>query len=373
MAVATTFPITLNTNLIYKLQSNMLLSQEVFADNIKDTKSSLLELFRKGVGLYGDEAVYYSTDALAVRDWLNDAEAANLLNLYRAESPKVQVVKIDQYKKVCLTLDQYLTKQAWMDEGSFSQFNSIMTGWITDTKRIFESSMVNVFVGTHETDEAQQILTIDLPAAPEAGASESDVEAYNRIVAETIARSMADQMVALEYPNRNNDYEHMRSFDSGDFIAVWNSDIVNKITHVDTPTIYHRDSAKADKFGEYTLPGYLFGKINTVGGTAPVGNKSIRFAVTKTVEGSPAKTYFAGELVPDSMAYEANETYTVDPDIAFKLIHKKGVVLLDAFSTTSEFWNPASLTTTMYNIFGYSPVTQLHNYPFITAKLNVAA
>lgn len=378
MAVATTYPITLTTNLIYKSLSNMLLSQEVFGDNIKDTKASLLGLFRKGVGLYGDQAVYYSTDVLAVRDWLNDAEAANLLNLYRAQSPKVQTVTINQYKKICLTLDQYLSKQAWMNEGAFSQFDSIMTGWITDTKRILESSLVNVFVGTHVTTEADQVLEIDLPAEPADGASEADIEAYNRICAETIAMEMAGQIVALEYPNRNNDYGHMRSFSSDDFIAVWNADVVNKITRVDTPTIYHRDSALADKFGEYTLPPFLFGDINTTAGTAPASNASIYYAVPVTVEansttGTPARTYFPGELVPAGTAYDANTTYTVNPNIAFKLIHKKGVVLLDAFSTTSEFYNSASLTTTMFNIFGYSPVTQLHNYPFITAKLKVAA
>lgn len=381
MAVATTYPITLNQNLIFKSISNMIISQEVFADNIASKENGLLNRFRKAVGLYGDQLVYYSTDVLAVRDWLNDAEAANLLNLYRPESPKVQTITINQYKKINLTIDDYLTKQAWMGQNAFSKFNSVMTAWVSTTKDILESTMMDVFIGTHETTEAEQIQTITLPAEPAATASEADIEAYNRLTAQTIATKAADILTKLQYPNRNNDYGHMRRFNASDFILVWNSDWYNKITHMDTPTIFHRDSALIKGLEEEIRPGYIFGTPNTAAGTAPASNSSIYYTVPVTVEATgtpgtdayvPAHTYFPGELVPGGTAYAANTTATINPNIPFKIVHKDGVVLADAFGTMQEVFNQASLTTTFWNIFGYAPITQLHDKPFITVKVAYA-
>ena len=54
----------LRSNEIYGALFNMIISQQVFADNIKGTKSTLVDMARVDGSLYGDTKLYYSTDVL---------------------------------------------------------------------------------------------------------------------------------------------------------------------------------------------------------------------------------------------------------------------------------------------------------------------
>lgn len=357
----------LRSNEIFAALYNMIISQQVFADNIYDTKASLVDMSRVDGSLYGDTKLYYSTDVLKSAPWGNDAEAANLLNLYRPDAPDVQAIYLDVFRQICLTVDNWLSKRAWSTEGAFSEFNSVMLGWIKDTKRTYDSTLYNAYIGTAESTVGAQEVTINIGPEP---TGEAETEAYNRLSAQAIAQKMADLMVNLEDVTRDyNDYGNLRSYNSDSLIAVWNSEWVNKITRVDTPTIYHRDSAMADKFGEYTLPARYFGKINTTGGTTPATNLSIR-SLIETDYG--ATHVFPGDLLPASTAYNANETYTVDPTIAFKIMHKRSVPFMSAFEVGTSFFNPKSLTETHYLTFGHNTLEYLKNYPFITARVVTA-
>ena len=102
---------TLTANEIYETLANMIISQEVFPDNLGEHQT-LVDKARVDGGLYGDTKLYYATDVLESHDWLNDAEAANLLALDRPDDPEVQAIKLDQFRQIRLTLDNYLTKRA---------------------------------------------------------------------------------------------------------------------------------------------------------------------------------------------------------------------------------------------------------------------
>ena len=54
----------LASNEIFAALYNMIISQQVFADNIADTKSTLVDMARVDGGLYGDTKLYYATDVL---------------------------------------------------------------------------------------------------------------------------------------------------------------------------------------------------------------------------------------------------------------------------------------------------------------------
>ena len=116
-----TFNGQLRSNEIFSALYNMIISQEVFADNIKG--SDLVDQARVDGGLYGDTKLYYSTDALESTEWGNDAEATNLLELHRPKTPECQAIVLDTFRQISLTVDNYLSKRAWADEGSFSSFN----------------------------------------------------------------------------------------------------------------------------------------------------------------------------------------------------------------------------------------------------------
>lgn len=357
----------LRSNEIFAALYNMIISQQVFADNIYDTKASLVDMSRVDGSLYGDTKLYYSTDVLKSAPWGNDAEAANLLNLYRPDAPDVQAIVIDQFRQICLTVDNYLSKRAWSTEGAFSEFNSVMLGWIRDTKRVYDSTLFNTYIGTTETAVGDQTITITLQAEA-ANETHVETEARNRLDAQTIAARMSDLMVQLEDVTRDyNDYGNLRSFNSDSLIAVWNSEAVNKINKLDIPMIYN--SLQIDKKGEYTLPARYFGTVNTAAGTAPATNLAIRSLVEKDYTVSGTTTHvFPGDLLPGGATYLANETYTQDNTILFKIMHKRSVPYMSAFEVGTSFFNPKSLTETHYLTWGYNTLEYLKNYPFITVR-----
>lgn len=377
---------TLNHNEVFGALYNMIISQQIFADNIAKIHSTLADKSRVDGSLYGDTKLYYSTDVLKSFEWLGDAEAQNLLMLHRPEAPECQAITIDQFRMIPLTVDNYLTKRAFSTEGTFSQFNSQMLSWMRDTKRVFDATLFNSFVGTHvaglENDGAgaKQNVQIAISAEPE-DATEINIEAYNRMKAQAIATAMADLITELEDVSRDfNDYGNLRSYNANDLVFVWNSKFVNEIRKLDIPTIFGRDGL-IDKFAENVLPARYFGNVNTSAGTTGATNITIRSLIEKdynTVNPDQAgydasKHVFAGDLLPTNTAYEANETYTEDGTIVFKVYHKNSIPFMTAFETGTEFTNPRSLTQTHYLIWGYNELTHLSNYPFITAKAVVSA
>lgn len=355
----------LNPNEIFAALYNMIISQQVFADNVYDTKASLVDAARVDGGLYGDTKLYYATDALESTEWGNDAEAENLLALHRPPVPKCQAIVLNTFRKIALTVDNYLTKRAWSTEDAFSSFNSIMLGWIRTTKRVYDSTLYNAFIGTAASAIGKQTKTLTLPAVAD------NLEAQNRLQAQTIATEMSDILVDLEDVSRDyNDYKFLRSYNSDSLIAVWSSKWANKITKLDLPTIFHKD-ALIDKMGEYTLPARYFGDINTAGGTVPDSNTTIRSLYEKDYTVAEVKTHvFPGDLLPNKATYAANETYTENPKTIFKIMHKNSVPFMSAFEAGTSFFNPLSLTENHYLVWGHNSLEYLKNYPMITVKSN---
>ena len=180
-----------------------------------------------------------------------------------------------------------------------------------------------------------------------------------------IASEMANLLVDLTDVSRDyNDYKNLRSYNTNDLIAVWNSKQLNKIKKIDLPTIFHKDGL-IDKMGEYTLPSRYFGKVNTSGGTTSGTNTTIRSLVEKDFG---AVHCFPGDLLPNSQTYGANETYTEDDTILFKIMHKKSVPYMSAFEVGTSFFNPKSLTENHYLTFGHNTLEYLKNYPMITVR-----
>ena len=222
----------LNSNEIFAAIYNMIISQEVFADNIKGAFESLADMSRVDGGLYGDTKLYYSADALVSHAWGDDAEALNLLALDRPEAPETQAIVLDKFRQIRLTVDNYLSKRAWSTEGAFSSFNSVMLGMIRDTKKIYDATTFNAFVGTNEAGQG------DLGKAQERTITEVAEQNPALTIAEDLAKLLVDlQDVSREY----NDYGHIRSYDESDFVVIWNSDFYTSLKKVDLPVIFHNE------------------------------------------------------------------------------------------------------------------------------------
>ena len=306
-----------------------------------------------------DQKLYYATDALKSAEWGNDAEAENLLALHRPQAPEVQAIQLDVFRQICLTVDDYMTKRAFADEGTFASFNSVMKGWIGDTKKIYDATTYNAFVGTAETAVGEQTITVTLPKV------EGNPEAEARLAGQTIAREMADLMVNLTDVSRDyNNYGFIRSYDKSDLMVVWNSAALNEITTMDLPTIFHKEGL-IEKMGEYVLPAKYFGEVNK--GTGAGDDTTVRSLVEQEINGHH---YFAGDIIKTGDTAPAGKSYTQNDNILFKVLHKNSCPYMSAFEVGSSFFNPKSLTDTSFLTFGHNTLNYLKNYPLITVKKN---
>lgn len=365
----------LNANEIYQSIYNMIISQTVFANPIKGTYS-LADKFRKEGSLYGDTKLFYSVQIGEVVNWTNDSEAANLLALNRPADPKCQAVDIDVFKMIWLTVDNFLSKRAWGTESSFSQFNSVILGTMRDTKRVYEATMVNAFIGTHtagDTYGLKQNVEVEIPEDTGTVGEDTvvDNEALARLEANAVAKAMADLLVDVQDVSTDyNDLGYLRSYDASQLMFIWNADWYNKITKVDLPTIFHKDGL-VDKLGENVLPARYFGDIDSAT-TSKAGARALK-DMTLTISGT-AKYFRAGDVIPTGTTVTANSTYVPNDDIICKIVVPEGIQYMSAFETQTEFYNPRSLTNTHYLIFGHSDLDKsvLKEFPFITVKVKAS-
>ena len=373
----------LNANEIFATIYNMIISQQVFSDNIKGTYGDLASKFKTDGTLYGDTKLFYATDALSSQPWTNYSEASNLLATKKPDDPKCQYVQIDQFRMIWLTLDNYLTKRAWSTEGAFSQFHAVMTGWMGETKRVYESRLINTFVGNTVSTATKGTINVDLTTAKGSASTEEEAR---RLQAQEIAKDIADLLVDLKDTTRDyNEYGFLRSYDEGDFYYVFNSKYYNMITKLDLPTIFHKEGL-VDKLNENILPAKYFGRAVAAGdkGSGKVINASNEYDPTKgTIRSLVEKDFkisstdyhvFPGDELPSgatigtSQNFEEAEVYVETDDVIAKIIHKSAVPFMSAFETETSFFNPRSLTENKYLIWGYSNPCTLKNYPFLTVK-----
>lgn len=355
MAV-TQFDGRLNSNEIFASIYNMIISQDVLADNIKGTKSQLVDKARVDGSMYGDTKLYYSTDVLKSEEWGGDAETGNLLKTYRPKDPQCQAITIDKFRQISLTVDNYLSKRAWTDPTAFNSFNSVMKGWIRDTKRVYDSTLYNSFFGTAVANGDGQNLTWAI--STESGSASE---------AQQIAENMANLIDDMTDVSRDfNDYGNLRSYSEEEIKVVWNCKFLNKIKKIDLPTIFHADGLM-DKFTD-SLPSRYFGTINASGGTVAASNTTIRSLVEKDYTVSKVITHvFPGDLLPDGATYLANETYTVNSNIICK-VYVKLPPIMSGFEVGTSFFNAKALNENNYLTWGHNTLQHLYNYPFITVK-----
>ena len=388
---------TLNPNEIFASIANMIISQEVFADNL-GKHQSLVDKARVDGGLFGDKKLYYATDVLKSHEWAKDSEAANLLSLDRPADPKVQDITLDIFRQIRLTVDNYLSKRAWSTEGAFSSFNSVMLGWMRETKRVYDGTLYNVFIGTTESSVGKQQVSVDLstssghPLYNLSGVEKEKMEAM------LIAQSLADLFVEMgDYSRSFNDYQFLRSYSEEAIKVVWNAKFINKIRKVDLPTIFHKEGL-VEKMEEEILPARYFGtvitssNVSSYSASTPAAGKPIdsddssyvpgsnhangciRSCVEKDVTVSsvayhvfPGDEIPAGATIKASGTFELGEVYIEQADVICKVLVKLPPYM-SAFEVGTSFFNPRSLTENHYLTFGHNTLEKLDNYPFITVK-----
>lgn len=386
----------LKSNEIFAALYNMIISQQVFADNVADNYGELVDQAKVDGGLYGDTKLYYATDVLASAPWGNDAEATNLLALHRPPRPETQAITLDQFRQISLTVDNYLSKRAWADEGAFSSFNSVLLGWIGDTKRIYDKTTYNSFIGTATAPSTDKYQNISI-----------DIDAGGRTTGENVAEGLANLFTDMMDVTRNyNDYGNLRSYAMKDFKVVWNAKYVNEIKKIDLPSIFHNEGL-VDKFAEHVLPKRYFGEaivdsttlakysastpaagkpINSTTGAYTPGTKNANGTIRSLIEKDfnavsmdnasydPTLHIFPGDEIPSGKTVKASggdfgygEVYFGIETVICKVFVKLPPYM-SAFEVGTSFFNPKSLTENHYLTWGRNTLEYLKNYPIVTVK-----
>ena len=385
---------TLTANEIFQTLANMIISQEVFADNL-GKHQTLVEKARVEGTLYGDTKLYYATDVLKSHDWLNDEEAPYLLQLDRPQDPAVQAIKLDKFRQIRLTTDNYMTKRAFATEGTFASFNGVMLGWMRETRRVYEGTLYNCYVATTTSNVGKQLRTVDITNAT---AGLTGIEKA-KMTAMVIAQDLADLLVEMgDYSRDFNDYGYLRSYANESIKVVWNAKFVNQIKKVDLPTIFHKEGL-VDKFEEDVLPARYFGTVIT---SENVANYSASTPTTGKPIDSDDNTYVPGEghangcirslieadvkvsnkdyhvfpgdeipagatIASSGATFAYGDVYIEQADIMYKVLVKLPVIM-SAFEVGTTWFNARSLTENHYLTWGYNTLQYFKNYPFITVK-----
>ena len=389
-----TFTGQLNPNKIFAALFNMIISQQIFSDNLGKT-NRLVDRAKEDGTLYGDTKLYYSTDVLASYPWGADSESGQLLQTYRPKAPKIQGITLNVFRQIPLTIDNYLSKQAWTDVYSFSQFNSVMLGWLGDTKKVYEGTTYDAFIGTAHGTTSAQNLELDLTTITSGltGIEKRQMEGLE--IGDFLANLMVDMG---DYLRKYNDYEYLRSYNMDQIDVIWNSKYLNKIQKVQLPTIFHKDDVVAKINNDYLTPRF-FGtiitstNIATYSASTPTTGKPINSGtgaytpgtnnangtvrtleeVQVTVSGT-AYHLFAGDEIPSGATvkasgdFEPGSVYIEDANVMCKVLVKLPPYM-SAFSVETSFFNAKALNENHYLTFGHNTLEYLQNYPLITISV----
>lgn len=355
MALVTT-SLALNQNEITSSLFNQIISQQVFSKNIAPLRS-LAERLRVDGTLYGDTKLYVSTDILEVYDFSQKGNSS-LLTVTEPPAPKLEKIVIDQFKQIAVTIFPYLQKRAFADEGTYAQFIAVVLAWLGDTKRVYETTLVNAYVGTVVSASTINSVNAVMPKK-----TQTDValdESANRLRAMAIGKTLADLEIAMGDPSRAyNELGFMRAYDLSDFIFVWNSAYANEIRHVDLPTIFHNDGIVDTKGADqFILPSHYFGTISS----ATTTNGTHRALRPMKVDGT---FYQAGQLIATGKTVAANSTYIADATTVGKLVHKESIPFMSAFSVGTSFYDAQKLRENHWLTFGHNTLDYIRNYPII--------
>ena len=370
----------LNHNRVINVLFNMIISVTVMDDNILRGKEHLSDRAKVDGSMYGDTKLYIGTDVLVSKEWGADSEASNLLALHRPPRPSQQTITINKYRQVCLTIDNYLTKNAFKDEGTFMRFNSQQVAWLSDTKAVYEQKLYDAFIGTVVSTTAagskQNPAAYSLPKLTATDENEQEVPligadlnaAYN-LRALKIAEILENTFDEMEDASRDyNDWGNLRSYGRDSLTVIMNNKYANEFRLVDLPAIFHNENILPQV--KKLLSKYFGTKTTTnanANGERSMVENDFNTVAMDNENYDKTKHIFPGDLWPSGVAYAAGDTYTVDEKIICKIVSKLPP-LMSAFVVETSFFNAKSLTENRYLTWGYNTLEPLANYPLITIK-----
>jgi len=358
-----TFDGQLNTNKVFASLFNMIISLQVFSAGISEL-SGIYGSRKVDGTLFGDVKLYTSTDALKTYAWdgTDTTGDYNLLTIKRPPVPKQDKITMDTYRQIPLTVDNYLTKQAFLDEGSFASFNGVILSWLQVTKEVYEHTTYTANIIVSAQAKAKSLGAIAL-GAPTTTLIDLDKSIYK---AQELYRQIEDYMKELEEPSRAyNDHAFLRNYKFEDFDIIVPLGVLSSVRKMDVPFLYTPDDKPIFK----EIHWKYFGAINSSGATMTGTNTTVRALIEKDYTVSEVVTHcFPGDLLPSLATYLANETYTctyasrptISTNLTILVIHKSDFPIMSAFTVGTSFFNARRLDMNHYLTFGHNDPYDAH-------------
>lgn len=367
---APAFTGSLNSNEIYNALFNLrILFQKLAPQTVK--RDEIVGLLDKATGMYGDTGVVQGMDIQGTYAFGMDAEAPKLLDINRNKTQKIEKFTIDKFRQTDVTNDAYISKRAFLDEGTFALFNGYIVGTLSKAMDAFESGMVKASLGTFSAAPASMNISITLPAI-------DGTEATERTRAALIKKAILDLKADMADNSRKyNGYGFYASYDWNDFTAAWSAQYINEINALSLYSAFNPKYIEEATDGRIWTPKW-FGNVLTSAGTTSASNtdifslvevnsdESTNFPLTSTQIAGGVYRIFPGDLLPDSFNYGANEAYQMDPKVICKVFAPEYVYYMTGYQQGDSFYNPRSATTNHYLRKGFSDVIISKFRPFIT-------
>ena len=362
----------LNTNEIYNALFNLrILFQKLAPQTIK--RDEIVSLLDKATGMYGDTGVVQGMDIQGTYDFGMDAEAVNLLAINRNKTQKVEKFVINNWRQTDVTNDAYISKRAFLDEGTFAIFNGYIVGTLSQAMDAFESGFVKASVGTYTGTNSACTIEVTMP--------ESDgTEATERIRAAKIKKAILDLKADMKDNQRKyNGYGFYSSYEWDEFTPIFSTNYMNEINALALYNTFNPEYIKQASDGRQWTPKW-FGDPVTADGKTTATNKTVYSLIEQNSDGSTnfpitptqltAGVYriFPGDLLPNSFDYNKGEAYTVDSTVIAKVFAPEYVYYMTGYEQGESFYNPRSATTNHYLRKGFSDVQVSQFRPFITIK-----
>lgn len=367
---ASAFDGTLNSNEIYNALFNVKILFQKFAPNTV-RRDEIVSLLDKAVGMYGDTGIMQGMDIQGTYEFTMDSEAPRLLAINRNKTQKVEKFSISNWRQTDVTNDAYISKRAFLDEGSFAMFNGYLVSTLSKAMDAFESGFVKSSLGTYTSENENTTIRVKMPAS-------DGTEATERLRASAIRKAILDLQDDLKDNQRKyNGYNFYSSYDWSDFTPVFSSKYVNEVNAQALYSTFNPEYLKSAN-GSRKWTQKWFGSVNGESSTTDPNNTTIYSLVEQNSDGTtnfPLTTeqiqagvyrIFPGDLLPGNFDYNSNESYTRDDKVIAKVFAPEYVYYMTGYEQGESFYNPRSATTNHYQRKGYSPVQVSRFAPFIT-------
>lgn len=369
---ASAFTGALNSNEIYSALFNLrILFQKIAPQTVK--RDEIVSLIDKATGMFGDTGVIQGMDIQGTYNFGMDAEAANLLAINRNKSQKIEKFTIDKWRQTDVTNDAYISKRAFLDEGTFAQFNGYIVSTLSKAMDAFESGFVKASLGTYESSLPACEVEVLMPAA-------DGTEATERLRAAAIKKAILDLKADMADNQRKyNSYGFYSSYDFDEMTPVFSSKYINEINAQALYSVFNPEFIRSAA-GSRTWTPKWFGSVKAVAGTTAASNSTIyslvevnsdettNFPLTDLQIAAGTYRIFPGDLLPGAFDYGAGEAYEVDGTVIGKVFAPEYVYYMTGYEQGESFYNPRSATTNHYLRKGYSDVQVSGFRPFITLK-----